>query len=321
MAGLRRKWRPSLGFVLGGGLAGTLALSLLGLIALRYIGPEIGFRNAAGLLAIVIGCATGVVGYLMVRLLLRPITSLATYSGAIEQGQRAEPPDHYGTQELSRLAGSVLSMADTLQRREASIRVFADHVTHELKTPVTAIRAAGELLAEAETLSDQDHALLQQILGASDQMQTKLSALNTVAQARVPEHHGEASLNDLADQLRASFPELDISIEGGDQALNLAASGLKIALQHLLDNARRHGARQVVLHAELGRLVVQDDGSGISDGNRDRIFNPFFTTAREKGGTGMGLTIVTNLLGAHGGRILLVPSKTGARFELVFPGV
>ena len=150
MAGLRHKWRPSLGFVLGGGLAGTIALSLLGLIALRYLGPEIGFRNAAGLLAIVIGCATGGVGYLMVRLLLRPITSLATYSGAIEQGQRAEPPDHYGTQELSRLAGSVLSMADTLQRREASIRVFADHVTHELKTPVTAIRAAGELLAEAE---------------------------------------------------------------------------------------------------------------------------------------------------------------------------
>ncbi|WP_299949014.1 HAMP domain-containing sensor histidine kinase [uncultured Ruegeria sp.] len=319
MAGLRRKWRPSLAFVLGGGLAGTLVLSLLGLIALRYLGPEIGFRNAAGLLAVLIGCATGLLGYLMVRLLLRPISALAAYSGAIEQGQRADPPDHYGTQELSRLAGSVLGMAETLQRREASIRVFADHVTHELKTPVTAIRAAGELLSETETLSDQDRALLHQILGASDQMQTQLSALNSVAKARVPEHHGIVALNDIANEISVSFPELNLSIEGGDQTLPLAASGLRIVLKQLLDNARRHGAGRVYLSAEPGRLNVQDDGPGISGGNRDQIFDPFFTTTREQGGTGMGLTIAANLLAAHGGQISLEHSETGTRFEVLFP--
>ncbi|KIC40522.1 histidine kinase [Ruegeria sp. ANG-R] len=319
MGRLRRKWRPSLGFVLGGGLAGTLALSLLGLIALRYLGPEIGFRNAAGLLAIMIGCATGLLGYLLVRLLLRPISALAAYSGAIEQGQHANPPEHYGTQELSRLAGSVLGMADTLQRREASIRVFADHVTHELKTPVTAIRAAGELLAEADDFSDQDRALLQQILGASGQMQQQLSALNDVAAARVLEHHGATTLDDLADEMRASFPKLTLNIDGADQNLPLAASGLRVVLQQLLDNAGRHGAGRVSLSAKPGQLVVQDDGSGISDGNRGRIFDPFFTTAREQGGTGMGLTIAANLLGAHGGQISLKPSETGTRFDIVFP--
>ncbi|SDX01272.1 Signal transduction histidine kinase [Ruegeria halocynthiae] len=319
MAGLRRKWRPSLGFVLGGGLVGTLVLSLLGLIALRYLGPEIGFRNAAGLLAVLIGCATAVLGYLMVRLLLRPISALAAYSGAVELGHPAEPPDHFGTQELSRLAGSVLSMADTLQRREASIRVFSDHVTHELKTPVTAIRAAGELLAEGNALTDQDCMLLQQILGASDQMQTQLGTLNSVAKARVPEHHGAATLNNLTDEMRASCPKLDLIIEGGDQTLPLAASGLRIVVRQLLDNAHRHGAGQVALIAKPGRLVIQDDGPGISDGNRDRVFNPFFTTAREEGGTGMGLTIVANLLSAHGGHIALIPSDTGACFEIVFP--
>ncbi len=318
MAGLRRKWRPSLGFVLGGGLVGTLALSLLGLIALRYLGPEIGFRNAALMLAALIGLATGVLGYLLVRLLLRPISALAAYSGAVEQGRRADPPDHYGTQELSRLAGSVLGMAETLQRREASIRSFADHVTHELKTPVTAIRAAGELLEEAKGLSDQDRALLQQMLGASDQMQTQLAALNRVAAARVPEHHGTAALVALADEMRISFPELELRFDEADQPLPLAITGLRVVLQQLLDNARRHGAGRVTLTAEPGRLAVQDDGPGISEGNRDRIFTPFFTTAREEGGTGMGLTVAANLLGAHGGRISLVPSQAGARFEIVF---
>jgi two-component system, OmpR family, sensor kinase len=50
---------------------------------------------------------------------------------------------------------------------------------------------------------------------------------------------------------------------------------------------------------------VQDDGRGISPGNRERVFEPFFTTGRETGGTGMGLSIVRNILAAHGGEISL----------------
>lgn len=319
MARLKRKWRPSLGFVLGGGLAGTLALSLLGLIALRYLGSEIGYRNSAALLAIGIGLATCVLGYLLVRLLLRPISALARYSAAVQKGEPAVPPGHFGTQELAQLAGSVLGMADTLQRREASIRSFADHVTHELKTPVTAVHAAAELLLESDELSDPDRILLQQISGANDQMQTQLVALRRVAAARVPEHHGTSDLRSLKVDLRATFPELVLTFENADQPLPLAASGLHIVLQQLLDNARRHGAAHVTITAQAGRLIVQDDGPGVSKGNRDRVFTPFFTTARENGGTGMGLTIAANLLGAHGARISLVPSETGARFDVVFP--
>ncbi|WP_171173126.1 HAMP domain-containing sensor histidine kinase [Ruegeria sp. HKCCD8929] len=319
MARLRRKWRPSLGFVLGGGLAGTLALSLLGLVALRYLGPEIGFRRAALLLAVLIGLATAFLGYLLVRLLLRPITALADYAAAVQRGETGRPPSHFGTQELSRLGAAVLDMTGTLQRREASIRSFADHVTHELKTPVTSIRAAGELLQDAPGLGAQDAALVRQMLGAVDQMQAHLQALHRVTAARAPEHHGQVRLDDLADALRDDFPGLDLQIEGGRELISLAESGLSIVLRHLLNNSQRHGATRVKLTAEPGRLVVQDDGPGISEGNRDRIFAPFFTTAREEGGTGMGLTIATNLLGAHGARIVLMPSQQGARFDIQFP--
>ncbi len=318
MARLRRKWRPSLAFVLGGGLVGTLGLSLLGLIALRYLGPEIGFRNAAALLAGLIGLATGCLGYLLVRLLLRPISALADYATSVQKGETAEPPTHYGTRELSQLAGSVLDMTGTLKRREASIRGFADHVTHELKTPVTAIRAAGELLQDSEQLDSADRKLVSEILGATDQMQSQLRALNQVTAARRPEHHGSATLAELWEWLRSDFPELEVTIEGRDQPLPLAAQGLKIVLRQLLDNSARHGAGCVFLTATERKLIVQDDGPGISPGNRDHVFEPFFTTAREKGGTGMGLTIAANLLSAHGASIELVPSETGARFEIEF---
>ncbi|MEX0279257.1 MAG: sensor histidine kinase [Ruegeria sp.] len=318
MAGLTRKWRPSLGLVLGGGLAGTLALSLMGLIALRYLGPELGYRNAAAVLAVVIGMATCVLGYLLVRLLLRPISALARYSAAVRQGHTATPPDHFGTRELSQLAGSVLEMSGTLQRREASIRSFADHVTHELKTPVTAIQAATELL-EDSGLSDQDRALVNQIVGANIQMQTHLTALNQVAAARAPEHHGWTDLQALSPWLSEAFPELSLDIQNEAQSLPLSVSGLRIVLGHLLDNSRRHGAGRVKINGQPGHLTVQDDGTGVSEGNRSRIFAPFFTTAREQGGTGMGLTIAANLLNAHGARISLEPSETGARFEIKFP--
>lgn len=318
MARLRRKWRPSLALVLGGGLVGTLGLSLVGLIALRYLGPEIGFRIAAALLAVMIGLATGCLGYLMVRLLLRPITALADYSTTVQKGEAAEPPTHYGTRELSQLAGSVLDMTGTLQRREASIRGFADHVTHELKTPVTAIRAAGELLQDSGQLDGPDRKLVHQILGATDQMQSQLRALNQVTAARRPEYHGTACLADLLDWLQSDFPELDITVQGRDKPMPLAASGLRVVLRQMLDNSVRHRAGRVFLTATERKLVIQDDGPGISAGNRDHIFEPFFTTAREKGGTGMGLTIAANLLSAHGAGIVLVPSDSGARFEIEF---
>ena len=75
MQRLSLKWRPALWMVLGGALMATLALSFAGLVALRYLGPEIGFRNAAVGLALCIGAATSLLGWLLVRLLLRPIST------------------------------------------------------------------------------------------------------------------------------------------------------------------------------------------------------------------------------------------------------
>lgn len=318
MSGMKRKWRPSLSLVLGGGLAGTLLLSLLGLVALRYLGPEIGFRRAAVILALLIGLATAVLGYLLIRLLMRPVTTLAEYAGAVRRGGEAAPPEQFGTRELSQLGDVVLDMSQTLQRREASIRGFADHVTHELKTPVTAVRAAGELLQDSANLNAQDAGLLDQILGAADQMQAQLGALNRVTAARAPDHHGSCRLSDFVTDLQASFPTLKIEVSGDEHSLPLAQSGLEIVLHHLLDNAFRHGATGVEIDISAGKMRVTDNGPGVSHGNRAQIFAPFFTTRRETGGTGMGLAIVSALLSAHGHGIALVDSPQGACFDITF---
>ncbi len=319
MPRMKRKWRPSLWQVVGGALLSTLGLSFVGLVTLRYLGPEIGFRLAAVLVGAVILVATLILGFLLMRLILRPISALAERAATLRRNPmvRAEPLAHYGTKELRDLGESVLDMAGRLQAREATIRSFTDHVTHEMKTPISAMRAAAEMLEEAE-LDAHARGLVATISDAAGQMERQLQALRQAAAAREPGHHGVGRLNEVAPQLAASHPALRLLVTGGDVALPLTTEGLGIVLQQLLSNATVAGAGQIRLEASQGRLAVTDDGRGVSEGNREHVFEPFFTTRRESGGTGMGLTIVANLLAAHGAEIVLLAPPQGAGFEIRF---
>ncbi|MFV0490309.1 MAG: sensor histidine kinase [Pseudorhodobacter sp.] len=322
---MSRRWRPSLGFVLGGALIGTLALSFAGLVTLRYLGPVIGFRNAAMILGISIAMATAVLGWLLVRLLLRPIRALEAYADAQEQGGIAAEPRHLGTRELHATARRVVAMAEALRDRETTIRAFTDHVTHEIRTPVSAIRAASELLEDGRALDDTDAALVAQINGASAQIDAQITALREVARAREARYIGRTSLAELLPDLRADWPGLDLVAKGETRPLPIAAPGLSIVLGQLLRNAHESGAHSVVLEAtafpDRAFLNIADDGPGIASGNAGHIFDPFFTTRRDQGGTGMGLTIVRNLLHAHGATIQMEASSGGVAFSIRFARV
>ncbi|AZL58955.1 sensor histidine kinase [Tabrizicola piscis] len=319
---MTRRWRPNLAFVLGGALAGTLGLSFAGLIALRYLGPEIGFRNAAILLAAAIALATAVLAWLLVRLLLRPIRALETYAVAAETGSAAVPPLHFGTRELHATARRVIAMAETLRDREAAVRAFSDHVTHEFRTPVSAILAAAELLADGGTLTPADAALVGQIEGASAQIEAQLAALRNAVRAREARYTGSSTLSDLLRRLSDDWPALQLDAEGDSMEIPIGEEGLNIVLTQLFRNAVENGASAIslraVAHGPEIQLLVADDGTGISAGNAPRVFDPFFTTRREAGGTGMGLAIVRNLLQAHGASIALAPSAKGTTFLLTF---
>ncbi|SMO79266.1 sensor histidine kinase [Ruegeria faecimaris] len=316
---MTRRWRPSLAFVLGGALVGTLGLSFAGLVALRYLGPELGFRNSALVLGGVIFLATSGLGWLLVRLLLRPIKALQAYAGAQEAGTQAASIQHFGTKELHQTATQVVTMAEALRDREATIRSYTDHVTHELKSPVTAIRAAVEMLQDTPDGSDDSKALIAQIDGARQQIETQLAALRDAARAREARYVGASTLRDALP----GAPPLELNLSGADDiAFPISAEGLRIVLGHILQNAKDHGASAVDLRSEEAGnaviLTVSDNGAGISPGNVDRVFDPFFTTRRESGGTGMGLAIVRNILSAHRGEIENLPAPCGACFELRF---
>ena len=120
-----------------------MTLSFAGLVTFRYLGPEIGFRNGALALGALIAIGTALLGWLLARLLLRPIHALERFAADVQRGDIAPPPLHFGTKELHKTALSVFDMALTLKNREATIRSYTNHVTHEIKTPVSTLRAAG----------------------------------------------------------------------------------------------------------------------------------------------------------------------------------
>ena len=267
--------------------------------------------------------ATAVLGYLLVRLLLQPIRALEWFASDQETAAPLTPPAHFGTRELHATASRVVEMAETQRDREASIRAHTDHVTHEMKSPVAAIRAAVELLSDSPVLTAEDRALLSQIGGAGLQLERQLAALRTATQAKETRHLGWSTLAEVMPALTRDWQGLALQIDGDKVRLPLVAAGLEIVLGHLLRNAAEHGSKTVQICAEAGRdgcrIMVRDDGTGISPGNAARIFDPFFTTRRDQGGTGMGLTIIRNTLSAHHADIALRERTSGAAFVMTFP--
>ncbi|MCI4662445.1 MAG: ATP-binding protein [Neomegalonema sp.] len=286
------------------------------------------------LAALMVLVAALVVGMVFLRLITRPIAGLIARLEAIALGDREAiaPLPHHGTREIAKLTQSFLDMASAISERSDAIATFARHVTHELKSPLTAIQGAAELLEEGngetsphQMSPEQRGKFLASIQDQTARLTQLLNRLRDLARAEMVEPGGHCALEMVMAELRPRYPALDLPLraEPGEQ-IALSAETAQIVLGNLIDNARNHGATRVMMEAwrEAGSTVlrVSDDGPGISPGNAERIFEPFFTTRRESGGSGMGLGIVQAMLRAQGGQIELVESEAGAVFEIRLPG-
>tara|TARA_R110002049_G_scaffold44333_5_gene129960 strand:- start:10176 stop:11141 length:966 start_codon:yes stop_codon:yes gene_type:complete len=314
-----RKWRPPLALVIGGTLAAVLVLPVVGIGYFKLAGSVMGWGEAAWLIGGMALVATAILAFLLWRLVLRPVYALTAHARAMKAGRIDAPlPQHFGTPEFSDLGQSVIDMGETLHNRAARMRAYADHVTHELKSPLTAITGAAELLGE-DLPAEDCAALAVTIRDAAARMELLLSDLRRHAAAGQSQARGSADLVDAAKGVTG----IAVTVVQGGQ-VPMPAGPLTAVLAQLAQNAAAHGADRMQLHWQADVLRIDDNGTGIAPGNRAHVFEPFFTTRRESGGTGMGLSIVQALLGAHGGQIALMSeggdsdSRGGARFEVTF---
>lgn len=309
-----RKWRPPLALVIGGGLAGVLLTPLVGIVWFRIFGNIMSAKEVALLVSLIAFVATGILGFLLWRLVLRPVVALTRHARAVKTGRRDSPaPQHFGTPEFHALGQSIIDMGETLHNRAESMRAYADHVTHELKSPLTSIQGAAELLDDPN-LSDADRqALTATLMTSARRMATLLDDMRRHAVARQQAGPGDALLADVLPAVAG----LEIRVQGAGP-VPMPPEDLGAVLVQLAQNARDHGADVLDILWEGGRMVLADNGSGISGGDQARVFDPFFTTRRDSGGTGMGLSVVRSLVAAHGGRIDVLSPDQGTSFLIAF---
>ncbi len=287
-------------------------------------------RAKVGLAILSMIVPTLLIGFIFHRTITGPMRELIERTDLVGKGNRnaLRPLRRHGTSEFARLSQSFLEMARRLNARSSFISTFATHVSHELKSPLTSIQGAAELLrddVDAPAMDDEDRRkFLDNIIADADRL-TKISIrLRDFARAENPVAVGVATLSGTIAGLRSNFAALDIRASGDlDTPMRISGENATIILSNLTDNAVRHGSSTLDISAmRQGNLLlvkVIDNGEGVSPNNRAQIFDSFFTTRRDSGGTGMGLAIVRAMLEAHGGAIRLLESERGTAFELTIP--
>lgn len=289
-----------------------------------------GERGKVAAAALSILALTLLIAYVAVRTISRPMHALIERTQRIAAGDTAAiaPLERHGTREMAELSAAFIDMARKLQARSDAVRTFASHVSHELKSPLTAIHGAAELLRDSsgEMTQQERRRFLDNIVSDTDRLARLVRRLLELARAEAAPPSAETASLEEAVNLLPKDERIAVALDGGAALrFRMSAENAAIALANLVDNSARHGARRCVVSASRKRgtvcISIADDGEGISPGNRARIFEPFFTTRRDSGGTGLGLGIVAALVRAHDGDVRLGPSTRGACFEIDLPAL
>lgn len=252
--------------------------------------------------------------FIAVRWMTRPLDVLASAAEELGKDIYRPPLPETGPTEVARAARAFNTMQTRLLRFiQDRSRIFAA-MSHDLKTPITRLRLRAELLEDSEQRQRFEKDLKEMeamVIESLDFMRGLEGKLN-----RQP-----VDIMALLESLQTDYAETgrQIEIEGKAAApFHGDASLLKRCLNNLVDNAIRYGQRAKVIvvdQTESLILNIQDDGPGIPDDEREKVFEPFYrleeSRSRDTGGTGLGLSIARSIVERHHGSIRLANRPEG----------
>jgi two-component system OmpR family sensor kinase len=257
-------------------------------------------------------------GYFVVRASLAPIEAMRRRAATLEAEQAgARLPLPRADDEVHRLGETLNAMLSRLESARAHERRFVADASHELRTPLAILKGELELAIKTGHSVEPLRAAITSAAEETDRVIALAEDLLVLARADEgelqvrPERVSAAELLDVtAERFRSRAAEhgVELTVDAPPE-LALEADGRRLeqALSNMVDNALRHGAGPVTLRAvpENGSVAfhVLDVGEGFPDAFVDRAFERFSRAdrARSRGGSGLGLTIVEAIAGAHGG--------------------
>ena len=255
---------------------------------------------------------------------------VAQVEGTSELDARVPVPS--GGDEIARLALTMNDMLERLQAASERQRRFVGDASHELRSPLATIRAAYEIAAlhpDHHTWAETSHDVLAEL----DRVDRLVEDLLLLARA---DEHGlrlrrvDVDLDDLllseATRLR-KVGTLEVVVDAPPARVQGDPAHLGRALRNLTDNAARHARSRIDLRLRIEdsmvRIEVEDDGPGIPDADRERVFERFVrldqSRTRVSGGTGLGLAIARQISRAHAGDLKVEAGRSGALFAMRLP--
>jgi heavy metal sensor kinase len=271
-------------------------------------------------------------GYLIATRSLRPLDAMARQARRISSESLSKRlPNPNPNDELGRLANV---FNETLARLEASfaeLQRFTADASHELRSPLTALRAVGEVALR----DGNDAAVLRETIGSmleeAQRLTDLVDALLTLARMDATKTDAAREKVNVAVLLNEIRDQFDVLANEKCQTISLISDDditvradrtlLRLALVNLLHNAIQHGPTDseisimAVRSAHKIDISVKDDGPGIPPEYREKIFERFFRVdkarSRAQGGAGLGLAIAKQAVERNGGRIILENSSDG----------
>jgi len=283
----------------------------------------------------------GVTTWLVVGRALRPVESMRREVDTVTaQNLSHRLPDPGGSDEIARLARTLNGMLDRLDSSATAQRRFVGDASHELKTPLATIRQHAEV-ALLHPGSIDGAALAGTVLGEEARLTALVQGLLVLAKAdegALGVTRRPVDLDDLVVAETARLRGVARRDARGPLAVDATAVGparvdgdeglLGQVVHNLVANAARHADTRVAvaLDERDGRavLTVDDDGAGVAEADRERVFERFVrldeARARDSGGSGLGLAIVREIVRVHGGSVSVTTSPLGgARFVVDLP--
>jgi signal transduction histidine kinase/cell division protein FtsL len=244
-----------------------------------------------------------------VRRTTRPLRELAGAAERLGRGETIEPLAERGPSDVRQTVAAFNAMQDRLKRYVGDRTRMLAAISHDLRTPITSLRLRAELVEDTETREAMMRTLAD--------MQTMVEATMSFAKDEATEEPTRTV--DLASLLDSLCDDLavigkDVTFHETEEKLALACrpNALARSFRNLIENAVAYGHRaRVSVHRDADSAIVDidDDGPGIGDGDRIRVFEPFVrlesSRSKETGGIGLGLSIARTIIHAHGGEISL----------------
>ncbi len=275
-------------------------------------------------------------------LISRPLRRLGATIRRLGEGHFSEPVEIKGPQDIRQLAEELEWMRQQLAALDEQKLQFLRHISHELKTPLTAIREGAGLLHEEVTgqLTEEQREVTRILEESSHQLQGQVESLLNFNLALAQQKRGKGHPLDLEPLVRSVVDRHRLPAQARNIRLELqlqpawvsAVEGqLRLIIDNLLSNAIKYtpdgGWVQLVLRCAGGRveLDVSNSGAGIAREDRPHIFEPFYqgksVSHGPLKGTGLGLSIVLHYVMLNEGDIKLLEVEEGACFRVIFPSL